>query len=204
MNLSYLLNVRNNFFFLLLFSALLLIPVEIDAQPNFTDVHIQQLDLNNFTMPQPFSDVGLLTVCYDPDAVGNYLTIGIENITSLGFVFAANNVFLPDASFHPFPQMLSFRFPLGPLGGIPGQQFPPGDVLRIYVHWGNLPTPFPPPDFVQYDRQIMYGVDDADNSNTDTTDLAEPDLDDSEPPVNQDSPADTADYYGCSTQYRPR
>jgi hypothetical protein len=198
MNLSYLLNVRNNFFFLLLFSALLLIPVEIDAQPNFTDVHIQQLDLNNFTMPQPFSDVGLLTVCYDPDAVGNYLTIGIENITSLGFVFAANNVFLPDASFHPFPQMLSFRFPLGPLGGIPGQQFPPGDVLRIYVHWGNLPTPFPPPDFVQYDRQIMYGVDDADNSNTDTTDLAEPDLDDSEPPVNQDSPADTADYYGCA------
>jgi hypothetical protein len=198
MILSYLHTFRIRFFVLLILSTVLFIPIEIDAQPVFKDVQIQQLDLNNFTVPQPFSDVGLITVYYHPDVVGLYLTIGIENITSPGFVFAANNVFLPDASIQPNPQMLAFRFPLGPLGGIPGQQFPPGDALRIYMHWSKSPTPSPPPDFNQFDRLIQYGEDDADNSNTDPTDLGEPDLNDSEPPANQDSPVGTSYYYGCT------
>jgi len=198
MNLSYLHNFRNNFSFLLILATLLFTPIEIDAQPIFTDVQIQQLDLNNFSVPQPYSDVGLITVCYGPDVIGNYLTMGIENITSGGFVLAATNAFLPDASFIPIPQMLSFRFPLGPLGGVPGQQFPPGDILRVYVHWGKFPTPVPPPDFNQFDRQILNGEDDADNSNTDPTDLAEPDLNDSPPSDNQDSPVGTSYYYGCA------
>ena len=200
MNISYLQKLRIKFFVLLILPVVLLIPVEVDAQPVFKDVQIQQLDLTNFTIPQPFSDVGLLTLFYHPDVVGLYLTIGIQNASPPGgFVLVAENVFLPDDSFIASPQMISFRFPLGPLGGMPGQPFPQTSVLQVFVHWSKFPVPFPPPppDFVQFDRNIQYGEDDADNLDTDPTDLAEPDLDDTEPAENQNSPVDSVYYYGC-------
>ena len=50
MNTSYLQTLRTNLFVLLILSSLLFISIEVDAQPVFKDVQIQQLDLTNFIL----------------------------------------------------------------------------------------------------------------------------------------------------------
>ncbi|NOX17993.1 MAG: T9SS type A sorting domain-containing protein [Chlorobi bacterium] len=171
---------------------------EIKAQdPIFDDVEVQQLDLNNETTPIPYSTTAMAVVYYRLFQ-SYYVTIGVENLATGGFIFLVENFYFAHiAALSGVAQIIAFRFSLELLGGILGVPFSPEYMLRFYIHYATVPmeNPLDYP-FVQFDRVVQYDQDDADNLSEDPTDPTEPEIDDGEPSSTL-APVTTEHYYGC-------
>ncbi len=155
---------------------------------------LRAYQLNTLTAIPPIinSLEGMLIFLY-ASAVPLYLTIGAERL-GVGFTFVTQNLYVATAL---TLAVVAIRFNLQQLGITPGVPWPPSALMRIYFHWGNAPSPSPPPQFMQYDVPVGALDDDASNSYTDPTG-SEPMINSATPPPNLNSPITESTHYGCS------
>jgi hypothetical protein len=176
----------------------IIIPTTVPDKPqdeNFqiTDIRAHQLNLFNFVPPILLSPEGLL-IFYYYSTLPFYLTIGAER-PGTGFTFVAQNLYAAAAI--STLNMIAIRFNLQQLGINPGTPWPPSALLRIYLHYSQMPLPNPGPDFYQYDLAVTPLDDDGSNEYADSPVNEQP-ITESDPPPNLSSPVTSMTHIGCS------
>jgi hypothetical protein len=156
------------------------------------DLRAFQLHLLNNNPMILNSTEGMFLFFY-ASAIPLYLTIGAER-PGVGFTFVAQNLYVAAAL---TLAIVAIRFDLALLGITNGVPWPPGELLRIYFHYANMPSPAPPPQFQQFDLPVDPLDDDGSNEYGDPTG-PEPPIDDPTPQPNLNSPITESTHYGCS------
>ena len=131
------------FTFLIINITLISIGNTVFGQTNFS-ITIDHVNYENF---DPEMTVGLATITYTPGDEGKFMSLGAMDLTTYNFGIIVDNVYLPSNQEEDSPHSVSVSFnldtlmPIG-LGKLNTKKvvnYP--DLVQIYAHLFNLPTP---------------------------------------------------------------